>query len=100
MVKNNEKPLKIIQKVCVFHCFRPCERMRKHAFAGQNTQQLIQIRKLFQTYFLNINYTNTGEWNMDTRAACPYGLLPEMCVFISYILESEIRWKTLAQDKR
>ena len=24
-----------------FHCFRPCKRMCKHAFAGQNTQQMI-----------------------------------------------------------
>ena len=25
----------------VFHRFQPCERMRKHAFAGPNTQQLV-----------------------------------------------------------
>ena len=25
----------------VFHCFRPCERMPKHAFPGQNTQHRV-----------------------------------------------------------
>ena len=24
----------------IFHCFRPCEHMRKHAFAGRNTQHV------------------------------------------------------------
>ena len=28
----------------VFHCFRPCECMCKHAFAGRNTQQLVSWR--------------------------------------------------------
>ena len=27
----------------VFHCFRLCERMRKHAFPGRNTQQPVQL---------------------------------------------------------
>ena len=39
------KPMKNAQKLSnstffsVFHCFRQCECMRKHAFAGENTQQ-------------------------------------------------------------
>ena len=31
----------------VFHHFRPCERMRKHAFAGRNTQHLLLVMLTF-----------------------------------------------------
>ena len=34
-----KKRSKIIKLLRIFHCFRSCERMRKHVFAGQNTQQ-------------------------------------------------------------
>ena len=41
MVENYEKHSKIIEKnLNVFYRFRPCERMRKHDFAGRNTQHL------------------------------------------------------------
>ena len=32
----------------VFHCFRPCECMRKHACAGQNTHHIICVKCLYQ----------------------------------------------------
>ena len=35
--------------LCVFRCFRPCERMRKHAFTGPNTQHLCHnLRLIFE----------------------------------------------------
>ena len=36
----------------VFHCFRPCECMQKHAFAGWNTQ-----RKFAHLFMLSLHFT-------------------------------------------
>ena len=37
----------------VFHCFRPCKRVRKYAFAGRNTQQLA-----VRHFHVNATYLN------------------------------------------
>ena len=34
----------------VFDCFQPCERMRKHAFVGRNTQHINQIKYNYCTF--------------------------------------------------
>ena len=40
----------------VFYCFQPCERMRKHAFAGWNTQQFCKY--LFSNLFFMVMDAN------------------------------------------
>ena len=47
----------------VFHCFRTCECMHKHAFAGRNTQQTTAVKhESFESgsffYLMHFNHSN------------------------------------------
>ena len=53
------------QLVCVFVHFRPCEHMRKHAFAGRNTQQpysMTNASRMLQILKYNKSCVTNRRW--------------------------------------
>ena len=60
----------------VFDRFQPCERMRKHAFADQNTQQVISDVAYQNPVLLNVRLCSTIEDSLITPFTSEDVVLP------------------------